>query len=75
MRIEYHNVCRAGRYIGDGRDTSAPTDARVIAFSIYGVGVGEVVPVGVPDPTGVGEPVGDDTAVLVGVGEIKIAVK
>ena len=59
MRIKYHNVCRAGRYIGDGRDTSAPTDAWVETLMIYGVGVGEVVTVGVPDPTGVGEPVGD----------------
>jgi len=80
MRIEYHNVGRAGRYIGDVRDKSAPTDARVIALRIYGVGMmGEVVTVGVPDPTGVGEPVdvpvGDGTAVLVGVGETKIAVK
>jgi len=45
----------------------------------YGVGVGEVVTVGVPDPTGVGEPVdvpdADGTAVLVGVGATKIAVK
>ena len=41
------------------------------------VGVGEVVTVGVPDPTGIGEPVDvpDGVAVLVGVGEIKIAVK
>jgi len=41
--------------------------------------VGEIVTVGVPDPKGEGEPVddtvGDGTAVLVGVGETKMAVK
>ena len=49
-----------------------------MAFS----GVGDGVKVGVPDPTGVGEPVGvpdgadgDGTAVLVGVGDTRIAVK
>jgi len=39
--------------------------------------VGDVVPVGVPDPTGVGEPdgEGEGIAVLVGVGDTRIAVK
>ena len=45
--------------------------------------MGDGVIVGVPDPTGVGEPVGvpdgiaegDGTAVLVGVGDTRIAVK
>jgi hypothetical protein len=49
------------------------------SFMIYGVGVGNGVPVGVPDPTGVGEPdgigEGEGIAVLVGVGDTRIAVK
>ena len=48
-------------------------------WSLNFYGIGEFVRVGVLDPTGAGEPVGvpDDEgdAVLVGVGEIKIAVK
>ena len=39
------------------------------------VGVSEGVPVGVTDPTGVAESVGDGTAVFVGIGETIIAVK
>jgi hypothetical protein len=46
---------------------------------VYGVGVGELIPPGVPEPVGVRDPVGvpDDEgdAVLVAVGDTIIAVK